>query len=399
MDSVRNPKSRLMAIDALRGAVMIVMALDHVRDFFHSAAMSFSPEDLARTTPALFFTRWITHFCLPVFLFTSGMGMFFWWQRGHTKAQLARFLATRGLWLLLLEVTVMRLAYNFSFSLSFPIFLLVLWGFGSCMLAMAGLIFLPLRALSVLCVAVIALHNCLDGIAAAQFGSGAWIWNFIHQPGAFQFMGNVAIVSYPLLPWVAVMGAGFCFGPVFLLEPSARRRILLRTGIALTVGFVILRAWNIYGDPSPWASQKSGVLTLLSFLRCTKYPGSLDFLLMTLGPGLLALAWLDRLRLSTTNPLIVFGRVPLFYFVTHFYAIHAMMLAMAWFKYGGASVALLFSPPPTMGGARQLFPADFGYGLGVVYAVWAVLVAGLYPLCRWFAKIKAARTGWWWSYV
>jgi uncharacterized membrane protein len=397
MDSLTKP-ARLSAIDALRGAVMIVMALDHIRDFFHAGAMSFSPTNLAKTTPILFFTRWITHFCLPVFMFTAGMGAFLWGRRA-TKGQLSRFLWTRGLWLMLLEVTVMRLAYNFNVSLSFPILLLILWIFGTCMIVMAVLIHLPVRWLAAFSIAVIVLHNCLDGINASWFGSFAWVWNLVHQPGIFPFAGHLVLVSYPLLPWVAVMAAGFCFAQVFEWEPAVRQRMMLRTGFALTIAFVIIRAMNLYGDPAPWSVQKSGVFTVLSFLNCTKYPASLDFLLMTLGPALLLLACFDRCTWKPANPLIVFGSVPLFYFVLHFYTIHAVAMLMAWSRYGRPALTFMLNPLPSMGGPRQQFPAHFGYSLWVVYCVWIVIVASLYPLCRWFAAVKARRRDWWLSYL
>jgi uncharacterized membrane protein len=276
MDSFTKPSSRLSSIDALRGAVMIIMALDHIRDFFHVGAMSFSPTDLTQTTPVLFFTRWITHFCLPVFMFAAGMGAFLFGQRNHTKGQLSRFLWTRGLWFIVLELTVMQLSYNFNLSLRFITLLLILWIFGICMIAMAALIYLPVRWLAALSVAVMVFHNCLDGIRATQFGSGAWGWNLLHQPGVFSVAGKLVLVSYPLVPWIAVMAAGFCCGQVFLQEPAARRRIMLTIGLALTIAFVVVRAVNLYGDPAPWAYQKSGVFTVLSFLNCTKYPASLD---------------------------------------------------------------------------------------------------------------------------
>ncbi len=320
--------SRLRSVDALRGAVMVIMALDHVRDFFHVGAMSFAADDLTKTTAALFFTRWITHFCAPTFMFAAGMGAFLWRQHAHTNRELSRFLLTRGLWLVLLEVTVMRLALNFSVSFRYPILLLVLWALGMSMIALAALVHLPARWLAVFSVAVIALHNCLDGIR----GSG--LWNVIHQPGAIVYHGIVVVVGYPLIPWIAVMSAGFCFGQVLLLEPATRRRILMRTGLALTVAFLVIRALNIYGNPVPWSTQNSGVFTMLSFLNCTKYPPSLDFLLMTLGPSLVALAWFDQLRLSATNPLVVLGRVPLFYFVVHFYVIHTAVVLAALLRYG-----------------------------------------------------------------
>jgi uncharacterized membrane protein len=377
---------------------MIIMALDHVRDFFHVGAMSFSPTDLTRTTPILFFTRWITHFCMPVFMFAAGMGMFLF-EHSHTKGQLSRFLWTRGLWFILLELTVMQPAYNFSFSSRFMLFLLILWIFGICMIAMAALIRLPVRWLAALSVAVILFHNCLDGIDASRFGSAAWVWVLLHQPGLVRFAGRTFRVPYTFIPWIAVMAAGYCFGRVFLLEPAARQRILLRVGLALTIGFVVIRSVNRYGDPAPWTHQKSFLFDVLSFLNCTKYPASLDFLLMTLGPALLVLAYLGRRSFKVSNPLIVFGRVPMFYFILHFYLIHVLIVLASWLRYGGAAAKFTFTPVPSMGGPQQLFPAGFGYSLWVVYAVWLLVVVSLYPVCRWFAKVKSTRRDWWLSYL
>ncbi|MGZ7091233.1 MAG: DUF1624 domain-containing protein [Candidatus Angelobacter sp.] len=398
MDSLSKPGPRLSSIDALRGTVMVIMALDHIRDFFHVGAMSFSPTDLSRTTAVLFFTRWITHFCLPVFMFAAGMGVFLF-GRSHAKGEISRFLWTRGLWFIVLELTVMQLAYNFNFALRYLILLLILWIFGICMIAMAALIHLPIRWLAVLSVAVMVLHNCLDGIRAAQFGSAAWVWNLLHQPGVLSVAGKMVLVSYTFVPWIAVMAAGFCFGKVFQLEPAARRQIMLRLGLALTIAFIVVRAVNSYGDPAPWAHQKSGVFTALSFLNCTKYPGSLDFLLMTLGPALLVLAWFDRRTFKPANPLVVLGRVPMFYFILHFYLIHALTVLAAWLRYGSSVGRFMFNPLPSMGGPEKLFPPNFGYSLWTVYAVWLLVVVLLYPLCRWFANVKATRRDWWLSYL
>ena len=378
---------------------MIIMALDHVRDFVHAGAMSFSPTDLARTTPALFFTRWVTHFCAPVFMFTAGIGAFLWWHGKRTRPELSRFLWTRGLWLILLELTVMRLSYNFSFSLRYPILLVVLWVLGACMIALAALAWLPTSVLAALSIATIVLHNLLDGVNAARFGAAAPLWNVLHQVGGFRVGSALVIVAYPVVPWVGVIAAGFCFGRILLLEPAARRRILRIAGLALTAAFLVVRAIDRYGDPAPWSAQRSAVFTVLSFLNCTKYPPSLDFLLMTLGPALLALAWLDGRRLHPEHPVIVFGRVPLFYFVLHFYAAHLAAAALACVRYGASALRFLGGPLPSMGGARKLFPPDFGYDLWVVYAVWAGIVLAIYPLCRWFARLKAARRSWWLSYL
>jgi uncharacterized membrane protein len=390
---------RVATIDAVRGLVMVIMAIDHVRDFIHRAAMTSQPTDLASTTPALFFTRWITHIVAPTFAFTAGLGAYLWWQRGKTKRELSTFLLTRGLWLVLLELTVMRLAYNFNFSLQYPFLLLVLWVLGLSMIGLALLVWLPIRVLAVLSVAVIALHNLLDSVSAAQFGSAAGLWNLLYQVGAFRFAGATFIVGYPLIPWIAVMSLGFCFGPLFLKERAVRRRYLTIIGAAATLGFVILRALNGYGDPAPWAAQSSPTFTLLSFLNTTKYPPSLTFLLMTLGPALLLLAWFDRPTLMESNPLVVFGRVPLFYFVAHFYAAHVSAALLALVRYGGDALRFIFHPVPSMGGPRELFPPQFGYDLWVAYVVWAVIVVALYPACRWFSRVKATRRDWWLSYL
>lgn len=218
LETANLPARRIEAIDAVRGSVMILMALDHVRDFIHRGAMTSSPTDLATTTPVLFLTRWVTHLCAPTFMLTAGLGAFLWWRRGKTRQQLSTFLVTRGLWLMVLELTVMRLAYNFNFSQHYPFLLLVLWVLGACMIGLAALVWLPMPVLTVLSLAMIALHNCLDGIDGAQFGSAAPVWNLIHQPGAFSLAGGTVIVGYPLVPWIAVMALGFCLGPIFLKE-------------------------------------------------------------------------------------------------------------------------------------------------------------------------------------
>ena len=313
--------------------------LDHVRDFFHAGAMSFSPTDLGRTTPILFFTRWITHFCLPVFMFTAGTGAFLWWHRaGRTKTQLSQFLWTRGIWFILLELSVMQFAYYFNLPARYPILLLILWIFGFCMIVMAVLVYLPMSWLLVLSGAVIALHNCLDRVAAIRFGSGAAVWDLLHQPGTIVLAGKPFRVIYTLLPWIGVMMIGFCFGRVLQWEAPVRQRVIRRIGLASVIAFLVLRAIDLYGDPVPWAIQKSAVFTVLSFLNCTKYPASLDFLLMTLGPALLVFAYLDRHPPRVTNPLVTYGRVPLFYFILHFYLIHGLAVLMARLQIGRAHV-------------------------------------------------------------
>lgn len=336
---------------------MIVMALDHTRDYFHSAALLFPPEDLARTTTAIFFTRWITHFCAPVFIFTAGMSASFLLQRGRTKPQLSVFLATRGLWLMFLEVTVVRFAMTWGQGM---LVVTVLWGLGISMVALALLIYLPLRVLGLLSLVVIAMPH----------GASAPV----------QIHGISAIFSYPLVPWFAVMGCGFCFGEVF----TNHKRWVAPIGLSLIAAFLILRAINLYGDPMPWSNS------LLSFLRVNKYPPSLDFLLMTLGPAILLLAWLDRMRFAPKNPLLLFGRVPLFYFLAHLYLIHLLTIPLAWLRYGR---------PMVINPIVNAYPPGYGYQLGTVYLIWAGIVVVLYPLCVWFAGVKQRRRDWWISYL
>jgi uncharacterized membrane protein len=388
-------RTRVDSVDALRGLIMIVMALDHTRDFFHAGAMSFSPEDLSRTNTLLFLTRWVTHFCAPVFFFTAGLGAYFQLQRGKSPAELSRFLWSRGLWLVVLELTALRFAMTFSLTSGLT-FLSILWALGWSMVALGFLVRLPVRVLAVFSLLVIVLHNLADSVNAAQFGSAAWVWNVLHQNGLIVKHGIMFVVAYPLVPWFAVMAAGFCFGEIATLEAAARRRWMIRIGLAMTLAFIVIRWINGYGDPQPWTTKFPG-MTLLSFLRTTKYPPSLDFLLMTLGPALLLWAWLDRLSFSKKNPLIVFGRVPLFYFLLHFLLIHLLTIPLALWKYGHAG--FLLNPLPSIGGSAKLFPPEFGYPLWVVYAVWISVVVMVYPACLWFMRVKERRRDWWLSYL
>lgn len=377
---------------------MVIMALDHTRDFVHSAAMAFRPEDLAQTTAAIFFTRWITHFCAPVFMFTAGLGACLWLDRGgRTAPALSRFLVTRGLWLVLLEVTVVRFAFFFDVDYRGLVLLLVFWALGLGMIALAGLIHVPFRVLLACSAGVIALHNLFDRVQASSFGAASWLWNVLHQPGPIMTSGPVVVVAYPLVPWIAVMAAGFCCGRVYRLPEDRRSRLLVRLGVALTAAFLALRLLNVYGDPNPWSAQRTPLLTLLSFLNTTKYPPSLSFLLMTLGPALVLLGWIDRARPGERNAILVFGRVPMFYFVVHLFAIHAIAIALTWTRYGAQP--FLFLPPPTLGTPLNAFPPGYGWSLAATYGVWVAVVAALYPACLWFSRVKQRRREWWIRYL
>jgi uncharacterized membrane protein len=306
-------RPRLESIDILRGIIMILMALDHVRDFFSHDLLSFFPLDLTKTYPAIFMTRWITHFCAPVFCFLAGTGAFLSFRRGKTKSDLAWFLVTRGLWLVLLEVTLIRLGWAFDLAYR-STGLQVIWALGWSMVALAALIYLPRWLIAAIAVLMIAGHNLLDPIQPESFGALAWLWSILHVQGPISQSGRFHIVIlYPLLPWIGVMAAGYLFGAIFQMEPARRRRFLMWWGFALTAAFIAIRAANGYGDPFPWHAQKTALFTVFDFIKCQKYPPSLLYLLMTLGPAIAALAFLDRARGKWFRPFVVIGRVPLFF--------------------------------------------------------------------------------------
>ena len=389
--------TRHTAIDAVRGVVMLVMALDHVRDFVHAGAMSFSPEDLSRTTPALFLTRWITHICAPAFVFLAGLGAYRRLRRDGSRSRLAAYLGTRGLWLILVELTLLRFALNFRIFGGDPWLMLVLCAVGLSMLVLASLVPLPIRIVGTIGIAIVALHNLLDPVQAQQLGSLAPFWFVLHQQGAFSLAGQVVVVAYPMLPWVGVLAIGFAAGTLYDLDASSRRRTLVWTGTTLLLAFVALRTLNLYGDPQPWAAQTKPVFTLLSFLRTTKYPPSLLFLLMTLGPVLLVLVWFERGQPTKGYRFAVIGRVPLFYYLGHFLLAHVIASCLVCLRYDDFRLAFVSGPFPSVGGAREAFPPDFGWPLWVVYAVWFVVVLAMYPACAWYGQLKSRYRGAWWA--
>jgi uncharacterized membrane protein len=357
------------------------------------------PTDLTRTTPAVFFTRWITHFCAPVFMLTAALGAYFWMTRGHhSKGELSRLLISRGIWLIVLEVTILRLIFfsQISFTLN-PVILIIFWAIGISMIGLAGLIYLPMRVIAAVSIAIIALHNLLDHVSAERFGRAAWIWDILHQQNVFAFHGINFVTAYPVLPWIGVMAGGYCLGTVFEWDAHRRQNFLVRMGLALLAAFVVVRAVNIYGDPLRWSHQASPLFTVLSFLNVRKYPPSLDFLLMTLGPAMVVMAWLEKFHFHFTNPLIVFGRVPFFYYGAHLLLAHLIAIGMNFVRYGAKSFLLI--APPSMGSSNELFPVDYGFPLWTVYAVWVVVLLLLYPACLWFARLKQRRHDWWLTYL
>ena len=386
-------RPRLESVDLLRGLVMVLMALDHTRDFFHTGAFQgWDPLDLTKTTLPLYFTRWLTHFCAPVFIFLAGTGAFLFTTRGKTTRELSWFLFTRGLWLVLLELTwVHFLGWTFAFNLHEE-WLLVIWAIGWSMVVLAALVYLPIWAVTAFGVALIAGHNAFDGVTPERWGSWSWFWRVLHAGGRFEVApGYTFGVGYPLIPWVGVMATGFGFGRLLLLEPVARRRLFLRLGIGLTLAFVLLRYSNLYGNPKPWSPQSDLWRTLLSFLDCHKYPPSLCYLLMTLGPALIVLSLLDRGVPRLLKPVLVFGRVPLFYYLLHLPLIHGLSVLVHAMSLGRADWLYGVAPPQP--------PPDAGFNLAVVYLAWIAMVLMLYPACRWFADLKRRRPDAWLSYL
>jgi uncharacterized membrane protein len=370
-------EGRIISIDVLRGLVMALMALDHTRDFFGSG--DFNPRDV--TEPALFLTRWVTHLCAPTFIFLAGLSAFLY-GRGRSAGELSRFLFIRGIWLMLIDLTLIKFGWRFDFDF-YRLGAGIIFVIGASMIALAALIWLPRWAIAVVALVMIAGHNLLDGISAETFGQAAWIWHFLHERGPVTLGEGVGVyVLYPLIPWIGVMAAGYALGPAMQLEPETRRRLLLRLGAAVTLGFVLLRATNLYGDPAPWTVQENWLLTMLSFLNCEKYPPSLLYLMMTLGPALMLLAAFEHARGAFARGLAIFGQVPFFFYVVHIYLIHSLAVA--------AGVAIT--------GTLTNTPA-IGLGLAGIYLVWLLVLMLLYPLCRWFAGLKERRTEWWWSYL
>jgi uncharacterized membrane protein len=386
-------KIRINSIDLLRGVVMVIMALDHVRDFFHVTAVTASPTDMNTTTPALFFTRWITHFCAPVFVFLSGTAAFLA-GRKKTKKELSFLLLTRGAWLLLIELVVMNFIFGFNPHYN-VIAVQVIWVIGWSMVLLSVLLYLPLRILLIIGLVLVAGHNVLDQFDYQNRQELPLWWGLLHQ----QYFGNIVpghmlFVLYPLIPWPGVMILGYCMGTWFTenIDAAVRRKYLTRIGLVVTIAFFVLRWINVYGDASLWSSQKNGITTVLSFFNLTKYPPSLLFLCMTLVPALLLLVWFEKTAGRWANFVIVYGRVPMFYYLIHFFSIH--FLCMLVFFATGHTMAEAVTP-------FFWFRPDnkFGYSLGVVYVIWIVLVTALFPLCKWYSNYKANHIKWWLSYL
>jgi uncharacterized membrane protein len=379
---IQNQK-RITSINLLRGFVMIIMALDHTRDFFHFNAQTGSPLDLSTTTPVLFFTRWITHFCAPVFVFLSGTSAFLQSAR-RSKKELSIFLITRGLWLILAEVTIVNLLLTFDIDFSF-IALEVIWAIGISMVILGLMTWLPFEIILAVGLVIVLGHNALDFYEKDQTTPFSTAYNLIHRRESHPLWGKHQIlILYPFLPWTGLMMLGYCLGKVLRNNDAAyRKRFLIITGISTIALFIILRFINVYGDPAPWSPQPNVFYTFLSFINSTKYPPSLFFMCMTIGPSLLLMAWWDEIQNGVTKIVSVYGRVPFFYFLAHLFVIH-LFSAVTYFMRGHSFAQGAGNPTAFV---KFIQPGE-GIQLRYVYLVWLVIVIALYPVCKWYDRYK-----------
>lgn len=392
MPSAAPKSSRLDAIDLLRGLVMLLMALAHTRGFFHGGAYQESGSLNANDgSIPLFFTRWIAHFCAPVFVFLAGTGAFLSTTRDNSKRDLSTFLLTRGVWLIALELTWVQWAgWSFAFNPQEHAGL-ALWAIGSSMIALAALVHLPQWAIATVGISILTLHNALDPLTPEHFGSLGWLWRILHEGGDWTWNGIKFTAGYPILPWIGVMATGYSFGIVLLKEPASRQRWLLRVGLNLLVVFFLLRFSNLYGDAKLWTSQPTAFRTLLSMLDCTTQPPALCHLLLTLGAAAIFLARLDCKTPEFLKPLLVFGRVPLFFYLLHLPLIHGLAVAVNVIRFDRAD--WLYGSPPAQP------PPDAGFNLPFVCLMWMTTIIILYPACQWFANLKQRRNDKWLRYL
>ncbi len=395
MNTPAQTKSRIQSIDLLRGLVMVIMALDHCRDFLHFDSVNGAdPLDFKTTSTGLFLTRWITHYCAPIFVFLAGTSIYFVSKRRSLKA-VSGFLITRGLWLIVLEVTIIYYGWVGNLNFAF-VGLFVIWALGCGMLFMAGLVHLPKNILLVLGILLVFGHNLLDRFdGQVTETAGGFLWSVFHVPHVFSIdSAHNLFIGYPLLPWIGIMILGYVFGQLYNAEISfeKRRKTLIQLGLGSIGLFILLRSGNFYGDAHHWQTQSTGIFSLLSFVDTTKYPPSLLYALMTIGPAFLFLAFAESWKNKFLDAITVFGRVPFFYYILHIYLIHAVALVV--FIASGYSLSNL-DPTALFGG----FPKGFGVPLWAVYILWAAVVVALYFPCRWYNKYKSSKGHWWLSYV
>jgi len=389
-------KKRIDSIDLLRGIIMVIMAIDHVRDFFHITASMVSPTNMDTTTPQLFFTRWITHFCAPVFVFLAGTSAYLYGLK-KTKNQLRSFLIKRGLWLVLIEFFIISFIVTFN-PLYNVIVLQVIWATAISMILLGLCISLPVNFILAIGLIIVFGHNLLDYPEAARNQQVGFFWNLAHHSrfNIYEvFPNHFLAILYPFFPWIGVMFCGYALGKIFepQFDAAKRKRFLITLGFLMTIIFVMLRFINHYGDPSPWSEQRNGVYTFLSFLNVTKYPPSIMYLGMTLGPALILLAFFENIKNKITGFFIVFGRVPFFYYIIHFFLVHFLCFIFFFIEgYGTKDIIPKKTP--------FLFrPDNFGFSLWGVYAVWLFIIIVLYPLCKKYGEYKKTHHQWWLSYL
>lgn len=406
-------RPRIASLDIVRGVVMVLMAIDHVRVY--------SGQPAGGPTPGIFFTRWITHFVAPAFLFLAGTGAFLYAARVNDTRKLATFLLTRGLWLVLLELTALRVAWTFNFDFAHYLLAGVIWMIGWCMVLMAGIVFLPRMAIAVGSVAMIVGHNVVDlfpaVLPALRQGTMGWLWKILYAGGAVHLgeNGPPLLILFVIIPWVGVMAAGYAFGPVMRMSPERRRAICLRLGLACIAAFIVLRSLDVYGDPRPWhrppapptrsaapaatsappTTARPQTPKALAFLSTAKYPASLSFLLMTLGPMFVLLALVDAAHGRAAQVLEMFGRVPLFYYVLHIPTIHLAACVVSLIREGSVNPWLFTNHPVAPGP----LPNGYIWSLPLLYLVWAIVVVALYFPCRWFARLKSENKSVWLTYL
>jgi uncharacterized membrane protein len=395
LTAARTHKQRLASIDMLRGIVMVIMALDHTRDFFHADAQLFNPADLSKTTTILFFTRWITHFCAPTFVFLSGISAGLSLQR-KSKKELSWFLFTRGLWLVILEVTVIR--FGFAFNLYYDVtFFEVIYTLGASMMVLSLLVYLPQKAVLGIGLLLIFGHDALNLIRLSPEDPGYILWTLLQQIGFISIDESHGIfVSYPLIPWLGIMLAGYGTAQLYTATSTEKRKkILLSTGLAAIALFAGIRFTNVFAPLDGWLVQKNAWFTFMSFINCTKYPATLLFTLMMLGPVLILLSVTEKARGWLKEKATVFGRVPLFYFIVHFYVLHAAALATHLIISGRSMHEIDFHLSAGLGGIAP----GMGYPLFWTYVAWITLIIVLYPVCRWYNQYKSTHTHRWLSYL
>ncbi|WDZ98663.1 DUF1624 domain-containing protein [Mucilaginibacter sp. SJ] len=389
-------KNRITSIDFLRGTIMIIMALDHVRDYLYSGSFFYDPLDLTKTSGILFFTRWITHFCAPIFMLLAGTSAYLIGQK-KTKRELSIFLVKRGLWLIFLEMFVVNFGWNFN--ITFPMFFFItIWALGLSMIILAALIHLPKKLILGISVVIILGHNLLDGIHVPGSSLPAFGWSLLHEQQFFTWHKEILLVGYPIVPLMAVMSLGYCLGGWYAAgyEVSKRQRNLWIAGAACIVLFIVLRYTNLYGDPVKWSVQKNALFTILSFIKVNKYPPSLLYLLLTLGAAFLFLSFTEKSKGTVVKVVSVYGRVPMFYYLIHIYIIHLIAIIASALT-PGQDWKIWFLKQPIWFTTNL---KGYGFSLPVAYLVWIGIVMALYPLCKRYDDYKQANKGkWWLSYL